>query len=421
MSMESTVPCPFCNIKVLRSQLEWHANSHFEDEEDHQIANDRQLALQFSSSSSLNNGAEATSPKSQTDGGDGGEDSIHVDDKISCLMALQMRSSFYDVKEGLMPLLKRCLELELESHKSVTVLSGVVNHFQSTVSEDIGWGCGWRNIQMLCSHLLTQRADARQVLFGGCGFVPDIPSLQRWLEIAWERGFDELGSNHFNKKIYGSTNWIGTTECAALLRSFGIRARIVDFGPKELKSLYFSVRGAKRKAVQVYGPMDRYLHPRKHPQEQNFSDPSVCEYTDNLLINDFTSNTDRQRILAHWVWNYFTDKSLLSSESAFPRVIVSDIAPLYFQHDGHSRTIVGIQKHQRDGKHYYTLLILDPAHKTAALERSLNENSGWQKFIKRGMHTLQKLQYQLCYVDRGIAGGVEVEQLKTIDSIFCEL
>lgn len=36
--------------------------------------------------------------------------------------------------------------------------------------------------------------------------------------------------------------------------------------------------------------------------------------------------------------------------------------PLYFQHDGHSRTIVGIQvKHQPKGSQY-NLLILDPGH-----------------------------------------------------------
>ena len=36
--------------------------------------------------------------------------------------------------------------------------------------------------------------------------------------------------------------------------------------------------------------------------------------------------------------------------------------PLYFQHNGHSRTIVGIQvKHQQNGMHQFNLLILDPS------------------------------------------------------------
>jgi len=39
---------------------------------------------------------------------------------------------------------------------------------------------------------------------------------------------------------------------------------------------------------------------------------------------------------------------------------VTDLAPLYFQHSGHSRTIVGIE-HLKSGK--INLLIFDPSHK----------------------------------------------------------
>lgn len=90
---------------------------------------------------------------------------------------------------------------------------------------------------MLISHLLMQRQEAKEVLFGDSRFVPDIASLQRWLEIAWERDFDALGYDHFNQNIYGSRKWIGTTESAALFRSFGLRARIVDFGSKGNRNL----------------------------------------------------------------------------------------------------------------------------------------------------------------------------------------
>ncbi len=32
-----------------------------------------------------------------------------------------------------------------------------------------------------------------------------------------------------SRKVQGTVKWVGTTEAAALLRQFGIRARIVDF------------------------------------------------------------------------------------------------------------------------------------------------------------------------------------------------
>ena len=31
------------------------------------------------------------------------------------------------------------------------------------------------------------------------------------------------------RKVQGTVKWVGTTEAAALLRQFGVRARVVDF------------------------------------------------------------------------------------------------------------------------------------------------------------------------------------------------
>ncbi|KAE8100804.1 hypothetical protein FH972_018660 [Carpinus fangiana] len=290
MSSSIAAPCPFCHLTVPSADLERHANSHFECEDEYEQqrelasdARDRDLAQQISLAPYSPCSSSSSSPplfknvvlvdmpfEPRCNHATRHYGESNIDENISCLIGLQIRSTFDKVEAGLMTLLKKCLELE--AGHSTSILSGYVDHFQSTECEDIGWGCGWRNIQMLTSHLLTQRQEAREVLFGGSGFVPDIASLQRWLEIAWERGFDALGSDHFNHKIYGSTNWIGTTECAALFRSFGLQARIVDFGPKELESLYLSgpdsCLGAhvlkindrgKRKAFQVYGPMDKYI------------------------------------------------------------------------------------------------------------------------------------------------------------------
>ncbi|KAI3800243.1 hypothetical protein L1987_35554 [Smallanthus sonchifolius] len=80
-------------------------------------------------------------------------------------------------------------------------------------------------------------------------------------------------------------------------------------------------------------------------------------------------------------------------------------------------TLVGIQmKRLPNGTQQSNLLILDPAHKTRVLESCLSKKVGWQRFIKRGVHTLKKMEYQLCYVDPGIATGAEMEKLKTLDS-----
>ncbi|XP_015878623.1 uncharacterized protein LOC107414927 isoform X1 [Ziziphus jujuba] len=454
------LPCPFCNLNVPSSQLQWHANNHFEDEqEQQQLDTDLELAQQLALASpsppppsqeqqQLDTDLElaqqlALSPPSPPPpsqksqmvsdlrsemGWYDGNCGTH--EKIACLIALQTRSNFYRIEGGLMTLLRNCLELEAED--TTSILSGYVDHFQSIESEDVGWGCGWRNIQMLSSHLLMQRQEAREVLFGGSGFIPDIPSLQRWLEIAWEKGFDVAGSEQFGNRIYGLKKWIGTTECAALFRSFGFLAVIVDFGPKEYESLYPCdpssssgaevkriYNGGKKKAVKVHGPMDRYLLQRNCDIDQAFSCGNEMS-TYSGRGNTLPTKSEGQHVLTDWVWNYFSDKSSVKSYNR--HVILSEKTPLYFQHDGHSRTIVGIQvRHQRNGMQQYSLLVLDPGHRTVTLERSLREKAGWQTYIKRGVHTLRKQQYQLCYIDPGIASGRDIELLKTIDSAFIEL
>jgi hypothetical protein len=169
---------------------------------------------------------------------------VHLDDAVKSLILTQMReASVLDGVDGrLMELLQQCLETD-QKRSSIAALSGYIEHFESRLEEDLGWGCGWRNIQMLSSYMLAQSSEVRDVLFGGAGFVPDIPAMQQWLEIAWLKGFDVLGADYFDWKIAGTHKWIGTTECAALLRSFGIRARIIDFRTASSKRGVDSMRG----------------------------------------------------------------------------------------------------------------------------------------------------------------------------------
>ncbi|KAK3042018.1 hypothetical protein RJ639_001720 [Escallonia herrerae] len=403
--------CPFCSQTVASAELERHANNHFEDDDKLVNANYQVDIAMKCETNSWEKLLGSSSRTSTCEDRSRGSRRSSTDEKVRCLVGLQIKETFYRVEDGLMTLLRHCLEFEREN--STSILSGYVDHFQSIPSEDVGWGCGWRNIQMLSSHLLKERQEATEVLFGGSRFIPDISSLQRWLEIAWEMGFDTLGSNDFDRKIYGKRNWIGTTECTALFRSFGLRARIVDFCSKELGSWESGLGTDKRKQTQIYGPMDRFLS----RGDCSVPHAGFSGYGNSKYSGTHLRNVNSHQVLIDWIWNYFSG----SSTARNCCIIVSEKAPLYFQHDGHSRTIVGVQvKHQRNGMEKYNLLILDPAHKTEALEKSLKENVGWQKLIKRGVHTLKKLQYQLCYIDPGCASSEEMEKLKTLDSVKLE-
>ncbi|KAG0475971.1 hypothetical protein HPP92_012812 [Vanilla planifolia] len=421
--------CPFCQRNVPSADLEWHANNHFSEDD---IEMDMQLAKQISLEQTLMDvpvylgessndfwGSHAQISMPNFSRNLFGSAQVLLEERLSRLLALQTKGNFYKVNGGLMSLLGTCLELESRRFKSV--ISGYIDHYQSIKSEDSSWGCGWRNIQMLCSHLLVQREEAREVLFGAAGFVPDIPSLQRWLEIAWERGFDLPGSHHFNNQVFGSRKWIGTTECAAVLRSFGLRARIIDFDSLSTSSPstsntrwnhrqfanHSSHYRDKLREKPVYGPMDKFLQRCNGDKDRNYDyfNPSKNE------------GEASDHVLLEWVWDYFTSDVGCKLDDV-PDFFTSQRSPLYFQQDGHSRTIVGIQmqKHLEGSQQRYNLLILDPEHRTKDLENSLRHNNGWQKLLKRGAHTLKKQQYQLCYIDPGIACGKELEDLKTINS-----
>lgn len=99
------------------------------------------------------------------------------------------------------------------------------------------WSCGYRNIQMMTSSLL------QVPLYGALLFVdndnnddhnngpviPDILTIQRHIELAWQGGWDPDGAAHFEGILREKASWIGATETAALFRSFGLRAMVVDF------------------------------------------------------------------------------------------------------------------------------------------------------------------------------------------------
>ena len=419
---------------------------------------------------------------------------LNIDDAIKTLVLTQMREASVDGQ--LMDLLQKCL-VTGQKWSSIVALSGYIEHFESRLEEDLGWGCGWRNIQMLSSYMLAQNQEVRDVLFGGAGFVPDIAGMQRWLEIAWRKGFDVLGADYFDWKITGTGKWIGTTECATLLRSFGIRARIIDFRTRSSKRGMDGLRGKggsdeeqcddPAASDELSGNFDRMIvfdhscrcHPapgspsakdddspapvvlpdegeelhymRQCPENHNLCITCLEERKNweeahsshshdggDIFLGDMQNITVEQRshissagggggshpsdvdlnhkYMTDWIWNYFAAKSDPSNQKS---ITVSKRSPLYFQHRGHSRTIVGIERCKKDGssKEEDYLIVLDPSHRTLDIIRSLQRQQGWEELVKRGMRSLNQEEYQLCYIEPGIAEGDELEGLKTLSSV----
>lgn len=162
-------------------------------------------------------------------------------------------------------------------------LSAGVDHFHSSFG-DKGWGCGYRNFQMLLSSLLQN--DAYDDSLKGMS-VPCIPKIQSMIEDAWKEGFDPQGASQLNNRLQGTKAWIGACEIYTLLTSLRIKCRIVDFHKST-------------------GPLG--THPR----------------------------------LFEWILSYYA-----SEREGSPKAVCTSKPPIYLQHQGHSRTVVGIEERKK--------------------------------------------------------------------------
>lgn len=229
-----------------------------------------------------------------------------------------------------------------------------VDHYGSN-SQDIGWGCGYRNTQMLLS-CLVHRDDYKkhlQKFWEGRDIVADaIPSikhLQLYIQNAWREGFDETGALQLGHSLVGTRKWIGGTEVATLLSYLKIRCFLVDFHT---------------------------------PTSSNSTHPALFK----------------------WVKTYFQS----GLQNGF-------VAPLILQHQGHSRTIIGVEE---EGNGVINLMVLDPnwsKDKMALLERS-DDYSGLL-LLRIRIADLKALQYQIVVVSGTISSDSEYENVKVLKSL----
>ncbi|XP_008322089.1 zinc finger-containing ubiquitin peptidase 1 [Cynoglossus semilaevis] len=223
-------------------------------------------------------------------------------------------------------------------------LSADTDHYCSSQG-DKGWGCGYRNFQMLlsCLHSLDKYSPVLQDKA-----VHSIPRLQNLIEEAWQQGLDPQGASHFNQRLQGTRAWIGATEIYCLLTSLQISARIIDFH-------------------QPTGPSN--THPR----------------------------------LFEWVKHYFCQTS--DSSRLPPRVVQTTLPPLYLQHQGHSRTVVGLEQ-RKNGS--LCLLVLDPGSTVSDMRKLMSRDSVATaiRHIRKFPSSLKHKQYQVVAV-QGVLSAEE--------------
>jgi hypothetical protein len=158
-----------------------------------------------------------------------------------------------------------------------------------------GGFCGYRNIQMIVSYIRDAKAQGHQSFDNPK--LPSILQLQDMIETAWDRGFNAVGRIETGG-IRLTRKYIGTPEAQALFQSLDI--------------------ACEADAFVNNGPLLAY---------ENLL-YAVAEYFEGYKDDD-----DDQKVVS------------------------TDLPPLYFQHQGHSMTVVGLEV---DTRGIMTLIVFDP-------------------------------------------------------------
>ncbi|XP_060865211.1 zinc finger-containing ubiquitin peptidase 1-like isoform X2 [Metopolophium dirhodum] len=230
-------------------------------------------------------------------------------------------------------------------------LASPTDHYRSTYG-DKGWGCGYRNMQMLMSSMLLQMdynehiSRVWEVEKGPLprAWMPSISRLQQHLEKSWSMGIDEPGREQLGGTVYNTKKWIGATEVVTMLTALKIKTLLIDFRKPT---------GSKN----------------THPE------------------------------MFHWLYEHFSNR-----KKQF-------IPPVYIQHEGHSRTVVGVEK-LSDGT--ILLLVLDPSGHYDKLRTEAGMST--MSHIRKSMYTFKAKEYQLVTVSGIITSDSEFESGKTIKS-----
>ncbi|XP_037376189.1 zinc finger-containing ubiquitin peptidase 1 [Talpa occidentalis] len=231
-------------------------------------------------------------------------------------------------------------------------LSTMVDHFHSSFG-DKGWGCGYRNFQMLLSSLLQN--EAYDDCLKGMS-VPCIPKIQAMIEDAWKEGFDPQGASQLNNRLQGTKAWIGACEVYTLLTSLRIKCHIVDFHKST-------------------GPLG--THPR----------------------------------LFEWILSYYS-----SEREGSPKVVCTSKPPIYLQHQGHSRTVVGIEERKN---RTLCLLIFDPGCPSREMEKLLKQDieASSIRQLRKFVGSLKHKQYQILAVE-GVLSAEEKVARRQASQVF---
>ncbi|CZT46201.1 uncharacterized protein RSE6_06600 [Rhynchosporium secalis] len=167
-----------------------------------------------------------------------------------------------------------------------------------------GGFCGYRNIQMMCSYIIGAKSQGYEAFHEK---VPSIFQIQEYIETAWDIGINSTCRIETGG-IRGTRKYIGTPEAQAMFCSIGIACNA-----QALRSS----RGSGPTYELLFRSVEAYFSDGCH----NYNDKVRC----------------------------------------------TSLPPIYFQHPGHSMTIIGFERKLDGSKN---LLVFDPMfHDSASVTK----------------------------------------------------
>jgi len=211
------------------------------------------------------------------------------------------------------------------------------------ITQNDKWSCGFRNLQMILGSLiLLSNHNNLSRCLSTITTVPSVNQLQSYMEASWKEGYDAKGAKHFNNRIRGRKSKIGAMEVSSLLAYLSIDSTVIQFIACN------ESRSALGKFVWAYFNRSCRYQFSLSSENAELSTAASFEVVHHLLSLPSNSSNDRLECCNNF------------------------LLPLYLQWQGHSVTIVGIEK-ARDGNNF-DLLVFDPSKCGDTLKEKLRCN-----------------------------------------------
>jgi hypothetical protein len=255
------------------------------------------------------------------------------------------------------------------------------------------WSCGFRNVQMMMTALVPilppdhpyfqdvngGRGDGRRDQAGSFA-IYSLRQIQQLLEELWKAGWDITGAQHFQYRIVGKQSRIGAVEVSSALSYRGVDNVVVQF-----------IKCAESR--RQLGPFCwAYFKRQSGCSTCRSGGGAAAAGTHSSNNNNMSSQAIAERLLA--------SNTNAAGAPAGGGTCSCSILPLYLQWEGHSVTIVGVERQMNGGStssglevDKMNLLVLDPVQDGTKLEQALSRGN-----LAPARLTCKRLQAKDCQI-----------------------